>query len=286
MHDVQIVQANSAEVDAMQERRARDAHEVAIWRYLTSTAPSGVFVARDADSLVGCGFAHENDDDWFLSECYIEESFRSGGLATAMLRAVAGPTSEDVTRSGLVAASDFGAIGLYAGSAVALETPVFRVTGMMPDERRRVQMAAGDYRFTFEPIDFARHRMTLEAIDRDVRGIGRAKDHEFWNSVATGTAVFLKGEFVAYVYAWPNGTIGPIACVSNAYIRQILALALQDAVEALGISWVQVLIPGNNTRALQSLLHSGLRVEAAYLYGSDIRNVDLARYIGFHTWLF
>lgn len=286
MHEVQIIQATSADVDEMQERRARDAHEVALWRYLTSTAPSGVHVARDADSLVGVGFAHENDDDWYFSECFIEESFRNGGLASALLRAVAGPAAEDVTRSGMAAASDFAGLGLYAGNGVALDTPIFRVTGMLPDERQRAQMAAGDYRFTFEPIDCMRQRMALEAIDRDVRGLGRSKDHAFWNEAARGTAIFLKGEFVAYAYAWPNGTIGPLACSSGAYVRQVVALALQNAVEALGISWVQFLIPGTNTRALRSLLRSGLRIEAAYVYGSDLRNVDMSRYIGFHPWLF
>lgn len=285
MHDPQIAQANRSDVDAFELRRCKDAHEVALWRYLTNTAPSGVWVARDADTLVAVGFAHENDDDWFLSELFVEGSFRGGGLATAMLKAVAGP-AQDGTRSGIVDAADRGAIGLYASNGVALEVPLLRVSGEMPDERERARLASGDYRFSVEPLDAQRHRAALAALDRDVRGIARPPDHEWFCEQAAGTAVFLESEFVAYAYMWPNGTIGPLAAASAAYIRQVTAMALHNAAEQLGLSWVQLLVPGTNTRALRSLLRAGLRVTGTALYGSDIRNVDMSRYVGFHPWLF
>jgi len=285
MHEPVIDRANRSEIDAFERRRCKDAHDVALWRHLTSHAPSGVWAARDADSLVGVAFAHANDDDWYLSELFVEESFRGSGLASALLQAVC-ESVVDATRSGLVETRDIGALGLYAGNGIALETPLIRLAGEIPDERDRARLAAGDYRFRVEPIDARRHAGALTALDRDVRGISRPADHAWFCEQTIGSAVFLEGEFVAYAYVWPNGTIGPIASSSPVYTRQVLAMALQSAAEQAGITWTQCIVPGTNTRALRALLGCGLRITSTALYGSDVRNVDLSRYIGFHAWLF
>jgi hypothetical protein len=146
-------------------------------------------------------------------------------------------------------------------------------------------MAAGDYRFEVETIDPAAHAFGLRALDRQTRGIARDGDHAKFARGGAGRAFFLRGEFVAYAYVWPDGRIGPLACASQAYLVQILAYALLTLMREYGASWCTTLVPGSNLRTARAVSRAGLTVEGAWLFASDAFGGDLSTYVGYHALL-
>ena len=254
-----------------------------MYEALALTAPSGAWVARDAGMAVGLAFAHRLEDEWYVSELYVEPSFRKTGIGAQLLAEML-RDSGDASIAALVDAGDADAVAFLARRGFALHAPVLRVAGAIPREDDLLRMAAGDYRFMTAPVDPYRHRAALDALDRDVRGTARPADHEGFAELATGTLFSLNDECVGYAYVWPDGRIGPLVSASNAYTRQLFAFALATLVRAHGASWCTALVPGTNERVLRAALRAGLTVDGIFLFASGAQSFDFARYVGFHQF--
>jgi hypothetical protein len=163
---------------------------------------------------------------------------------------------------------------------------VLRLAGAVPREDALLSMAAGDYRFGVDAIDPVAHEFALDALDRETRGVARPADHRRFARGATGQALFLNGEFVAYAYAWPDGRIGPIASSSAAYLVQLFSYALVTLQRSYGASWCTAFVPASNVRIAGAALRAGLRIQETYVLASDAAPPDLSRYAGFHHLLF
>jgi len=280
-----IVQANDDDVASFAKRRCKDEHERALWFYLAENAPKGVWVAKDVDTPVGIAIPHATDDEWFLSELFVEPGFRDQGIAGELLDAAAGPAGE-ATRSGMLDPSEYGGLAFYAMRSVPIAMPVLSISGEIPREEALAKMAAGEYRFQTAPIDMLAHRESLVALDRDVRGTGRILDHEYFLKNAHGAAFYLRDEFVAYAYAWPSGRIGPIATGSAVYGVQILAFMLAALKHVYEASWCTMLVPGPNVRVMRAAMRANLKIDGVELFATDGTTSDLSRYIGLQRLLF
>jgi len=286
MHDsTPVVSATSDDVAYYARRRYDDEESLRLYRAMASVSPNGVYVARDVETPVAIGFAHALEDEWFLSELFVEPSFHNQGIASSVLAAVA-EGSGDVTRSGILDPSDYAGLAFFLKRGVALQAPLLSVAGAIPKEEEVAKMAAGQYRFTTTPIDHAAQRYALSALDREVRGTARAADHAYFAENATGVTFEINGEFVGYVYVWPSGRIGPMVTASQAYAVQMLAFALMLIQRTYGASWCRILIPGTNVRILRAALRAGLTIESSHIFASDGNMLDVTRYVGFHRLLF
>ena len=244
-----------------------------------------MLVARDEGAPIGIAIAHASEDEWFLSELFVEPSFRARGIGLELLIAAAGEVS-DVTRSGVLDPRQLAGLAFYARRGVPLHTPLLEVSGVIPHASELERMAAGEYRFGADPIDPMAQGAALNQLDREVRGTARPQDHLYFADNAKGFVFTLGVELAGYAYVWPSGRIGPMAAVSPAYLVQMLAYTLAALRGSYNAEWCTLLVPGVNTRILRATMRARLRIEGVRIFATDGPSLDLARYVGLNYLLF
>lgn len=280
-----IVPATADDVAHFARRRWQDEHGRRLYADLAHVAPNGVFVAKDEGTPIGIAIPHALEDEWFLSEIYVEPSYQMQGIGWQLLTEAAKDAGE-VTRSGLLEPNELGGIAFFLRRGVGLQTPVAEVAGPIPHENELARMAAGEYRFRTEPLDPVAHRGALGQLDREVRGTARPLDHLYFSEHGRGFLFARDEEITGYAYVWPSGRIGPMVVGSSSYAVQFLAFALATLRQTFGASWCTMLVPGTNIRVMRAAMKAGLTIEAIRLLASDGGMLDLSRYVAFHQLLF
>jgi GNAT superfamily N-acetyltransferase len=280
-----IVSATADDIAYFARRRWPDEHSRKLYADLAHVAPNGAFVAKDAGTPVGVAIPHALEDEWFLSEIYVEPSFQTQGIGAQLLSEAANDAG-DVTRSGLLEPAEVGGIAFFLRRGVAIQTPVMEIAGPIPHENELARMAAGEYRFITEPLDPVAHRAAVSQIDREVRGTARPLDHLYFSEQGRGFIFRRDEELAGYAYVWPSGRIGPIAAASQTYLVQFLSFALAAVRQTFGASWCTMLVPGTNIRISRAAMRAGLSIQSVRLFASDTGMLDLSRYVGFHQLLF
>lgn len=280
-----IAAAATEDVERFARRRWRDDHSRRLYVDLAHVAPSGAFVAKDEGTPIGIAIPHALEDEWFLSEIFVEPSFQKHGVGWQLLTEAAKEAGE-VTRSGLLEPDQLGGIAFFLRRGVSLQTPVVELCGTIPVENELARMAAGEYRFVTEPLEPVGHRAALAQLDREVRGSARSLDHRYFSENGRGFIFRREDELAGYAYTWPSGRIGPMVAASQTYLVQFLAFALAALRQTFDASWCTMLVPGNNIRITRAAMRAGLNIEAVRIFASDGGMHDLSRYVGFHQLLF
>lgn len=276
--------ATADEVAYFSRRRTGNEHEARLYVDLAHVAPRGVFVARDEGTAIGIAMPHALEDEWFLSDLYVEPSFRGRGLGLELLKA-ATDEAGSVVRSGVVD-TQLEALAFYARVAVPMQMPLIEIAGEVPRASELEKMAAGEHRFGAVPIDPMSHATALNQLDREVRGSARPADHLYFADNAKGFVFTREAEIAGYAYVWPSGRIGPVASVSHNYSVQMLAYALSALRANYNAEWCTLLVPGVNTRILRAVMKARLRIIGTKIYASDNTISDLTRYIGGASLMF
>jgi GNAT superfamily N-acetyltransferase len=277
--------ATLEEVAYFAQRRTQNEHDYRLYTDLAHVAPKGVFVARDEGAPIGIAIPHAAEDEWFLSELFVEPSFRARGIGLELLMAAAGEPG-DATRSGIIDPEQLDALAFYARRGVPLHTPLLEVSGAIPHASELERMAAGEYRFGADPIDPMVHASALNQLDREVRGTARPQDHLYFADNAKGFVFTLGVELAGYAYVSPSGRVGPMAAASSGYLVQILAYALAALRANYSAEWCTLLVPGVNTRILRATMRARLRIDSMRVFASDNNSSDLTRYIGYNILMF
>ncbi|HZT11574.1 MAG TPA: GNAT family N-acetyltransferase [Candidatus Baltobacteraceae bacterium] len=279
----QILSASADEVASFARSRCRDEHAEKLY---VEVAQAGAYVAKDVDgTAIGIAFARRLDDESFLSELFVEPSFRGQGVASQLLAPIWN-AQDEVARSALFDAPERGAAAFLLRRGLAMQTPVLEVSGSIPRENELARMAAGSYRFGTEPLEPGKHRGALAQLDREVRGTSRSIDHAYFSESGRGFIFRRDEEIAGYVYLWPSGRIGPLAAASQTYVVQFFAFALAALRSTFDASWCVALVPGTNLRMLRAAMRAGLTVQSLRIFAGDNGNLDLSRYAGFHPLLF
>jgi len=266
----------------MAARRWPDESSRRLYLRLAEEAPRGAHVALDAGTPVGMAFAHELESEWFVSELYVEPSFRGAGLGWKLLRS-ATSDAPDASLAGVIEASDTASLAFFLRRGMGLQVPLLRIAGEIPKEEELLPMAAGDYRFNTMPVDARAHATVLAALDREARGTARPLDHASFVQEASGTLLLLNDEVVGYAYVWPDGRIGPMAAASATYLTQFLGFALVTLRRSYGASWCTALVPGSNVRVMRAAVRIGLTLDDVRIFATDVPQIDLSRYVGYHA---
>lgn len=280
-----IVPATAEDVAYFARRRWRDEHARKLYADLANVAPNGVFVAKDEGTAIGIAIPHALEDEWFMSEIFVEPSFQSRGVGWQLLTE-AGRDAGDATRTGLLEPSELGGMAFFLRRGVSLQAAIVDVSGNIPHENELARMAAGEYRFITEPLDPVAHRAAIGQLDREVRGSARPLDHLYFCENGYGFIFRRDEELAGYAYVWPSGRIGPMAAASQTYLVQFLAFALAALRQTFGASWCTAMVPGTNIRVMRAAMRAGLSIERVRLFASEGGILDLARYVGFHPLLF
>lgn len=285
MNEPLIVVAKESDLRALAASRYSDDPSQQLYVNLASSGAAGCWVARDVDEPVGIAFAHALETEWFVSELFVQPSFRGAGLGWKLLRQ-ATADSGDASLGGLVDADDVASLAFFLRRGMGLHVPVLRVTGEIPREDELAQMVAGDYRFTTVPMDPEKMKFEINGLDREVRGTARPNDHIAFSQLAKGTAFVLNDEIVGYTYVWPDGRIGPLVAASGAYLAQFFGYALLALRREYQASWCMALVPGSNVRVMRAAVRMGLTLDQVRIFATDQPQIDLSRYVGFHALAF
>ncbi len=280
-----IARATEDDVAEIARRRWSDSETRRLYLYLASVAPDGAWIARDEGTPIGIALAHQLETEWYLSDLFVEPSFRGRGLGGRLL-AEAARDAGDVTRSGFLDPAELSAVAFFARRRVAARTPVLRFAGRIPKEEQLAALAAGEHRFETQPLDPVRHRFALDALDAERRGSARHADHLYFAANASGSAFSISGELVGYAYAWPDGRIGPLASFSPSYVVPFFAFAMMALTRTHGASWCSALVPAVNVRVARAAGDAGLKIDGVSLFARDSDEMDMSRYVGYHALLF
>ena len=238
------------------------ANREGLYRHLLDTG--GMFVALDPDP-VGFSAAVVRDGVWFLSQLWVLPERHGSGAGSALLQ-------EALTWGR----------GSRIFSVVASPYPVAQLvylrSSMYP---LYVQLdMAGTVRSTepsdgVEPLGTA-DQAWVEELDRDARGVARPEDHGFWLREARGLALRRDGSPIGYVYAWPEGKIGPGVAREPGDVPRLLAAASGVLPEN---SRVTVAVPSTNWTALRELTRLGFAPIGSNTFMASRSLGDPSRYI-------
>jgi hypothetical protein len=194
-------------------------------------------VAIRDGTINGFASAWSRGDDWFLASLFIAPDAQGQGLGRSLLDAVW--AGEVVRRRTITDAIQPISNALYAGRGLAPTTPVLVFSGVPTPGAPPLEPGSGE----LAPIDAAAY------------GFDRAVDHDYWNRHARRTVWLRDGEPVAYSYAFPGGSIGPVAGLDPAAAAAALAgeLALADGP-------VLLRVPGSSRALVAVALRAGLRL--------------------------
>ncbi len=275
--------ATPDDVRAVARRRRFDD---ATFRLALELAERGtVWAAHDQGEVVAIATAAASDEERHVGDLFVEPSYRGQGIGGRLLGA-AFAESADAGRSIILDPNDAAGTALAFRYGCASRGALLRVAGAIPREEELAKMAAGNYRFEVAPLDAVAHEFALRALDREARGTTRMGDHAYFTRFASGQVFFLNGECAAYAYVWPDGRIGPVACVSPAYLVQIFGYTLVTLQRNHQASWCTLLVPGANVRIARAALRAGLRIEETLLLASDSAAADGSIYVGYHPMLY
>jgi GNAT superfamily N-acetyltransferase len=281
---VEIVGGSELLDDVRAIQRRRNIDETALRLSLRFSELGTVWVAREANEVIGIAVSHDSDEERYVGDLFVEPSYRGHGIGEGLAEACR-PRDDERANTMLIAAENLSALVLAFRRRMTPGEPVLRLAGALPREEELAKMAAGDYRFQVDAIDSVAHGVILDELDRRTRGTARPLDHAYFDENAAGQVFFLTGECVGYAYVWPDGRVGPLACASEAYLAQIFAYALVTLQRRYAASWCTALVPGSNRRIARAALRAGLQIHDSYVIASDSSMLNLSAYIGYHPLL-
>ena len=195
-------------------------------------------VAVHEETILGFASAWSRGGDWFLASLFIAPGAQGRGLGRRLLDAVW--VGEFARRRTITDAIQPISNALYASRGLVPTTPVLVFSGVpSPGGAAPLEQGLGE----LAPIDAAAY------------GFDRAVDHDYWERHARRTVWLREGEPVAYSYAFPGGSIGPVAGVDPA----AAADALEGELASVEGS-VYVRVPGSSRTLVATALSRGLKL--------------------------
>ncbi|MGH2692899.1 MAG: GNAT family N-acetyltransferase [Actinomycetota bacterium] len=232
--------------------------------YLHLLSTGGMFVAADPDP-VGFSAAVVRDGVWFLSLLWVLPERHGSGIGSALLQETLAWGRGSAVFS--VVASPYPVAQLiYLRSSMY---PLYVQVDMAGNMPRSEPIEGVD---TLETSD----QSWVDDLDREVRGIARPEDHEFWRREALGLALRRDGSPAGYIYGWPDGKVGPGVAREPADVSRLLAAAGRVLPEN---GRVTVALPSANWTALRELVRMGFAPIGSNTFMASRPLGDPTRYI-------
>ncbi|HEX6208796.1 MAG TPA: GNAT family N-acetyltransferase [Actinomycetota bacterium] len=221
-----------------------------------------VFVAEDPEP-VGFSSAVIRDGVWFLSQLWVAPDRHGAGIGSALLDAALAWGRGSSTFS--VVASPF-----PGAQTVYMRRSMFPVWHSMEFEGEApgVEMPEGADELTTGDQPW------VDELDREVRGIARPEDHELFREHARGIALRRGDEPLGYLYAWPEGKLGPAAIRDGRDTPDLLRAGI-----AAGPSRLSLIVPTTNWAALQEAIRLRLRLVSRTVFMASRAMPDGSRYL-------
>jgi ribosomal protein S18 acetylase RimI-like enzyme len=243
-----------------------------------SDDPDGLWVAEDADQILGFAFSWVCGDFWFLAELFVSPGNQGRGIGSELLKRTLQHAKKTGAANKALITFTFNTVsqGLYIRHGLLPRFPIyfFKV-------EREVLMA----RLQSSPLRCASLQNTasdlqnLAQIDAQTLGLSREKHHRFLinNNAMRGVALHTRDDWVGYVYVSSDGHIGPLAVVQPNAVEAAFRTGLNLALES-GSSQVSAFLPGMSDATRIAVEH-GMRITIPMLLMSTCDFGHWRRYL-------
>jgi ribosomal protein S18 acetylase RimI-like enzyme len=220
--------------------------------------PEGLWVAEDADDILGFAWSWVCGDLWFLAQLFVAPGQQGRGIGNELLER----TLEHARLSGAASKAlitfSFNTVsqGLYLRHGLFPRFPIYMVSvarDVLVDRVRGAQLR-------HLPLERS-HRHDLARIDLQVLGVSREKHHGYLldDGATRGFALYDGSDCVGYAYIGDTGHIGPMAVMRPDILDPAFRTALRLAAEN-GSTEVSAFIPGVAEPALATAVRHGMRI--------------------------
>jgi GNAT superfamily N-acetyltransferase len=241
--------------------------------------PDGLWVAEDADEIVGFAFSWTSGDLWFLAELFVSPSHQGHGVGSELLKRTFDHAQKAGATNKALITFTFNTVsqGLYIRHGMFPRLPIYNLGVSRDVLLKRLQSA----QLRSVPLeDTDSHLRSIARIDAQALGLSRDKHHRYLikDSATKGVSLYTGDDCVGYVYVGANGHIGPLAVARPDVIGPAFATALSLAAES-GSAQVSAFIPGTSTAPLRLAIQHGMRIAFPMVLLSTREFGDWTRYL-------
>jgi ribosomal protein S18 acetylase RimI-like enzyme len=240
---------------------------------------SGLWVAEEADEILGFAWSWVCGDLWFLAQLFVSPGHQGRGIGNELLkRTFEHAQKSGATNKALITFS-FNTVsqGLYIQHGMFPRLPIYNFS--VARELLMGRLQGLQFRH-LRLEETASHLDSLAQIDARALGVSREKHHRYLiNDNATrGFSLYAGDDCVGYVYVGTDGHIGPLAVVQPNALGTAFRTALNLAAES-GSSQVSAFLPGTSEMALSTAVEHGMRITFPMLLMSTSDFGDWTQYL-------
>jgi ribosomal protein S18 acetylase RimI-like enzyme len=222
--------------------------------------PDGLWVAEDADQILGFAFSWVSGDLWFLAELFVSPAHQGHGVGNELLKRTLDHARKAGTANKALITFTFNTVsqGLYIRHGMFPRLPIYNLSVTREVLMDRLQGA----QLRYVPLeDTASHLRSIAEIDAQALGLSREKHHRYLikDGTTNGVILYAGEDCVGYVYVGSNGHIGPLAVAQPDAVGPAFRTALNLAAEC-GSSQVSAFIPGTSNITLTIAIEHGMRI--------------------------
>jgi ribosomal protein S18 acetylase RimI-like enzyme len=241
--------------------------------------PDGLWLAEEADQILGFAFSWVCGDLWFLAQLFVSPGHQGRGIGQQLLRLTFehAVNAKAGVRALITPAFNRVSQGLYVRHGLFPRCSIYSFSVERDDLIRRLSEKE-ELRCTplaNAPSDFDH----LATIDAYALGVSRAKHHRFLlnDGTSRGIMLYTDHECVGYAYV-AEGNIGPLAVTHKTLLRSAFRTALKLAASGAAPQ-VSAFIPGPCEAALSVAIEHGMRVKVPMVLMSSSDFGNWAQYL-------
>jgi hypothetical protein len=220
----------------------------------------GLWVAEEADEILGFAWSWVGGDLWFLAQLFVSPNHQGRSIGNELLKR----TFEHAKKSGATNRAlitfTFNTVsqGLYIRSGLFPRFPIYNFSVARELLMGRLQGPQ------FRPVSLEETVSDLQKlanIDARVLGVSREKHHRYLLSdkATKGIGLYSGEDCVGYAYVSTGGHMGPLAVARPDALGSAFTTALALALE-IGSPQVSAFLPGASEAALRIAVEHGMRI--------------------------
>jgi ribosomal protein S18 acetylase RimI-like enzyme len=239
----------------------------------------GLWVAEDADEILGFAWSWVCGDLWFLAQLFVSPGHQGRDIGNELLKRTLEHAQESGATKKALITFTFNTIsqGLYIRHGLFPRFPIYNLSVARDLLTGRLQGP----QLRHVPLEeTASHLHNLAQIDARALGVSREKHHRYLmnDSATRGVSLYAGDDCVGYVYVGTDGHIGPLAVVQPDVVGAAFRTALNLAAES-GSSQVSAFLPGTSGPALSIAIEHGMRITFPMLLMSTLHLGDWTQYL-------
>ncbi|SDA85452.1 GNAT family N-acetyltransferase [Mesorhizobium qingshengii] len=240
---------------------------------------AGLWVAQDADEILGFAWSWVCGDLWFLAQLFVSPGHQGSGIGNELLKRTLEHARQSGATSKALITFSFNTVsqGLYIRHGLFPRFPIYNLSVARDVLTTRLRNAP----LRCLPLkDTASHVRNLARIDSLALGVSREKHHRYLinDDATTGFGLYDGDDCLGYAYVGSNGHIGPLAVMQPDVLDAAFRTALNLAAET-GSSSVSAFLPGTTDSVLSSAVEHGMRITLPMVLMSTRDLGDWSQYV-------